>query len=106
MVRARFFGLCEISVMTDDNLEFVFNSELCARTKALREATGMTGEQMAIVLGVPVERYRKYENRSPLPSYLMQRFAITVGTSLEYLLTGKHAHQPILRAVDSRKKRA
>lgn len=92
--------------MTPDNLEFVFNSELCARTKALREATGMTGEQMAIVLGVPVERYRKYENRSPLPAYLMQRFAITVGTSLDYLLTGKHVSAPALRAVESRRKRA
>lgn len=44
---------------------------------------------MATALGVPSDRYRKYEYRSPLPAYLMERFALIVGCDLEYLITGK-----------------
>jgi hypothetical protein len=46
---------------------------------------------MATALGVPAERYRKYEYRSPLPHYLLERFALIVGRDLDYLLTGKVA---------------
>lgn len=60
---------------------------------------------MATALGVPAERYRKYEYRTPLPHYLVERFALIVGREIEYVLTGKIA--PI-RAVteEIRRKRA
>lgn len=69
--------------------ELQFNEELCARVHRLRNERGWTSEQMATALGVPAERYRKYEYRSPLPGYLMERFALIVGCDLPYLLTGK-----------------
>jgi hypothetical protein len=47
-----------------------------------------TAAQMATALGVPAERYRKYEYRSPLPHYLIERFALIVGRDVEYVLTG------------------
>lgn len=61
--------------MATSNAELAFNQEICARVQELRVAKGWKQEQMAVALGVPVERYRKYERRSPLPSYLMERFA-------------------------------
>lgn len=69
--------------------EFLFNNSLCERTKRFREETGMTAAQMADLLHVPADRYRKYERRSPLPAYLMERFCTAVGCDLEHLVIGK-----------------
>ncbi|MFA7308308.1 MAG: helix-turn-helix transcriptional regulator [Hyphomicrobium sp.] len=71
------------------NEQMLFENALCARVKRLREEKEWTAEQMAIALGVPPERYRKYENRSPMPQYLIPRFALVVDRSVEYVLTGK-----------------
>jgi transcriptional regulator with XRE-family HTH domain len=54
-----------------------------------REARGWTQAQMALALGIPAERYRKYETRSPLPLYLVERFALITGRDVVYLVTGK-----------------
>lgn len=72
-----------------ENEQFLFENALCERVKALREAKGWTAEQMGLALGIPPERYRKYENRSPLPQYLIPRFAQIVDRSIEFILTGK-----------------
>jgi len=66
-----------------------FNTALCGRVRQLREAGGWTQEQMAEALGIPADRYRKYETRSPMPAYLIQRFASIVGRHIEFVLTGK-----------------
>lgn len=79
--------------MPTSNEEAMFNESLCARVHALRNERGWTSQQMATALGVPPERYRKYEYRSPIPAYLMERFALIVGCDLEYLLTGKASRQ-------------
>lgn len=75
--------------MNDQNRELLFNETLVQRTHDLRKGRGWTAEQMATALGVPVERYRKYEKRSPLPAYLMERFCLIVDCDLDYLLTGR-----------------
>lgn len=77
------------SGMAISNEEAMFNEALCARVHRLRNERGWTSEQMATALGIPAERYRKYEYRSPMPSYLMERFALIVGCDIPYLLTGK-----------------
>lgn len=82
--------------MVETNAEKQFNAALCERVRELREAKKWTGKQMATALGIPAERYRKYEERSPLPSYLMERFCLITGVSLEYLLHGQ-IKQPIAR---------
>jgi len=85
--------------MTESNEEMLFNEALCARVKRWREEKGWTAQQMAIALGVPAERYRKYEVRSPMPQYLMPRFCLITGTDLENLLLGKprrRANAPVL----------
>lgn len=74
-----------------DNKEARFNDALCARVHRLRNERGWTAQQMATALGIPAERYRKYEYRSPLPHYLLEQFALIVGRDIEYVLTGKRS---------------
>lgn len=79
------------------NSEKEFNEAFIARVKQLREERGWTSEQMAIALGVPAERYRKYEYRTPLPHDLIEKFALTVDRDVSYVLTGKASAAPIRR---------
>lgn len=72
-----------------ENEELAFNQALCARVRELRDGKGWTAEQMATALGIPAERYRKYETRSPLPQYLVERFALITDRDISYVLTGK-----------------
>lgn len=74
--------------MATENEELLFNNALCARVKQLREERGWIAAQMATALGIPPDRYRKYETRSPLPAYLMERFCFHAGCSLDELVTG------------------
>jgi hypothetical protein len=62
--------------MVINNEEAIFNEAICARVHRLRNERGWTAAQMATALGVPPERYRKYEYRSPLPHYLIERSVI------------------------------
>lgn len=66
-----------------------FDALYIARVKALRQLRGMTAGQMSSLLGVPAERYRKYESRTPMPHVLMEQFALITGVSVEFLLTGR-----------------
>lgn len=98
---ARGYGRC-MAGMSD---EAAFNEALCARVHQLRTDRGWTAEQMATALGVPPDRYRKYEYRSPLPHYLVERFALIVGRDVEYILTGKAAPRRAM-PLESKRKRA
>lgn len=61
------------------------------RTKELRKAAGLTQQQMADALQIPLERYKKYENRSRLPGNLLHPFSVIVRRPVEYVLTGQAA---------------
>jgi hypothetical protein len=90
MSNARIFFIGTFGDMGQaSNEELLFNEALCARTRALRDGKGWTAEQMATVLGVPPDRYRKYENRSPIPHYLVPRLAGICDVTIEYILTGR-----------------
>lgn len=52
------------------------------RTKELRINRGYTQKDVAEFLGIPLEAYKKYENRSILPQFLMPRFCKLVGCEL------------------------
>jgi DNA-binding XRE family transcriptional regulator len=88
--------------------EATFNEAFCARVKRLRIERGWTQAQMASALDLPFERYKKYETRSPLPHYLIERLALTVDRDPCYVLTG-HEHnggyrpRPIARPVNFRR---
>ncbi|MEX2739953.1 hypothetical protein AB3480_00640 [Rhizobium mongolense] len=49
----------------------------------------MSAADMADLLDIPADRYRKYENRSPMPVYLIAKFCRIVGCDLEHLILGK-----------------
>jgi transcriptional regulator with XRE-family HTH domain len=66
-----------------------FDALYIARVKALRQLKGLTSGQMATLLGVPAERYRKYESRTPMPHALIEQFALITGVSVEFLVTGR-----------------
>lgn len=72
-----------------ESKEFIFNNEYCERVKRFRGETNMSAEEMANLLGIPPDRYRKYESRSPMPVYLVPDFCRIVGCDLEHLILGK-----------------
>jgi transcriptional regulator with XRE-family HTH domain len=61
------------------------------RIRALRGGKAWTAEQMANALGVQPATYRKYETENMMPHYLIERFALIKGRSIEYIFTGKDA---------------
>jgi transcriptional regulator with XRE-family HTH domain len=69
-----------------------FVKALCARTRAVREACGMTRTEMATALGVGYEAYRTYETRCALPHRLIARFSQISNTTPTYLFTGRSAN--------------
>lgn len=71
------------------NEQAIFENAYCQRVQQLRIERGWTQDQMATALGIPLDRYKKYEIRSPLPVYLIERFATIVGRDVEYVVTGK-----------------
>jgi transcriptional regulator with XRE-family HTH domain len=94
MSNAQFFGIVEFIGMTQPtNEELLFNEALCARTRALRDEKHWTAEQMASALGIPPDRYRKYEKRSPIPHYLIPRLALICDRTVEFILTGRTTKQ-------------
>jgi hypothetical protein len=68
-----------------------FYDNYVTRIRDLREAIGLSQEKMAKALGLPADRYRKYETieRRGLPPHLMERFCIVTDTTLDYLITGQ-----------------
>lgn len=62
------------------------------RTAELREAHGWTQLYMAQLLGIGLDAYKKFENRtgSTIAPELVEKFCRHVGVSIDYLFTGKH----------------
>lgn len=71
-----------------ENEELAYIVGLCGRVNELRIERGFTQESMAAALGVPYERYKKYETRTPIPMYLIEHFAQLVGRDVQYIVTG------------------
>ena len=72
-----------------DASEKVFNEQLVARTRKLRIASERTQAEMAALLNISVDRYKKYEKRSPLPHYLVPSFCAILDVSVSFFLTGR-----------------
>jgi transcriptional regulator with XRE-family HTH domain len=76
--------------MTDSkNEQRRFNEAFVERTRLLRLQTGRSQASMAELLGVSLDNYKKYEKRTPLPHYLMPRFAAIIPVDVEFLVTGE-----------------
>ncbi len=66
-----------------------YNRLFVARTRQAREYAGMTRAEVATMLGIKAPTYHKYENRTPLPHYLIERFCVLVRCNVEWLVTGQ-----------------
>ena len=66
----------------DGMSETTFAENFRRRTKELRMNRGFTQQEVAQFLGIEYEAYKKYENRSILPQFLMARFCKLVGCEL------------------------
>jgi DNA-binding XRE family transcriptional regulator len=88
----------QLFVMSFDS-EAAHIEAYCRRVKDLRAGKGWTQKQMAAALGIPLDRYKKYEDRSPMPTYLLERFALIVDRTVGYVVTGnpepRHNPPPI-----------
>lgn len=58
-----------------------YNVRFCARVKAIREEMGWSQKQMSLALGLELETYKKYEQRSPLPHRFIERFCLISGVA-------------------------
>jgi hypothetical protein len=66
-----------------------FQAEFRKRIRAARLAAGYKKpEDIAALLGIEKEAYKKYETRSMMPHHLMPLFATLVGRNINYLMTG------------------
>lgn len=72
-----------------DDAESTMRRAYIARVKEARKLTGRTQQEMATALGISLDRYKKYETRSPLPPYLLPRFAAIVGREVDTIMTGR-----------------
>jgi DNA-binding XRE family transcriptional regulator len=86
--------IARIMPMADDLTPTGLRARLRRRTAELREAHGWTQNEMAAFLGIGVEAYKKYENRSVLPHHLVPVFCRLVGVSIDFFYTGRHGDLP------------
>jgi hypothetical protein len=75
-------------LMSKNQPSSTWRDEFIQRTKVARSARYSTKE-MAKVLGIEEETYRKYEHRSALRHDLVEKFCIATGVAMEWLFTGK-----------------
>ena len=66
-----------------------FEKLFCERTRAAREATGMSMTEMARKMGIGAEAYRSYETLRPMRHFLIERFAGLAQIDIESLYTGR-----------------
>lgn len=56
--------------------ELAYVRKFCARTKELRERAGLEKHEVAEVLGIIEDTYKKYEYRRPLPHRYISKFCV------------------------------
>lgn len=78
----------------DDPRELAYNDALRERLRSRRVELRKTQQQVADELGIPFERYKKYETRSPLPPYLFVSAAAALQVEVHWLLTGRRTKSP------------
>lgn len=77
--------------MHADNPASTFNDSFIERTKAAREAAGLTQEGIATILGIRQDTYKQYETRSPLPHRFVPAFCAATRITEKWLFTGRQS---------------
>ena len=66
-----------------------YKQAFIARVKKARARHYKSMPKFASLLGIPYETYKKYEGRSYLPHYLIERFCALTHVTVTYLITGE-----------------
>jgi len=82
--------------MTKDSArKEAYRRDIIARTKMARELRNFKQHKVAKTLGISLEMYKSYENRTPLPHYLIEPWTMIMGVSIEWLITGEEVQRVI-----------
>ena len=73
----------------EDDAKTKFSAGVIARTIEARDAARLNQPQMATALGIPRDKYKQYEIRTPLPLYLMEQFCAITRTDPCWLAFGR-----------------
>lgn len=84
--------------MAETKARSLYRKELAGRMKRLREDSGRSQSEMARLLGVTFEAYKKQEQRGALPNDKTEAFAALVGKTVVYLVTGQEPAKRAKRA--------
>ena len=65
-----------------------FNKAVIQRTRDARKAAELTQEEVALALGITQGLYKTYETCTPIPLYLLERFAIITRSEPAWIAFG------------------
>ena len=71
-----------------------YSKVFIARIRKTREQADYSPSKVAKFLGITEAAYNKYETRSVMPHYLIERFSIITRADIAYLLTGEAKAEP------------
>lgn len=66
-----------------------FRERMCRRTRQIREDLRYDRVQFAKLLGVTYAAMQRYEERTPMPPHVIERFCLVTGYDPWYVLTGR-----------------
>jgi DNA-binding transcriptional regulator YiaG len=69
------------------------NLDVSMRIKELRAELGWPQRVMARLMGVPLTRYQKWEQRGRIPAEYLPKFAQLTNRTIEFILTGGRLDQ-------------
>lgn len=75
-------------------LKRAYNKSFAARTKTIRERSGIAAEEVANFLDVKLDTYYRYESKVAMPHYLIGRFLAITGGDAGYLMGVSLSRKP------------
>jgi len=74
--------------MTEKQKQVRYEGQFQARVELARTAANYDRPGMAKALGVPLDRYTRYESRHMMPLYLIPKFCKLTSVAVSWLITG------------------
>lgn len=71
--------------------ERAFNRRFCLAVRKARDDANLTQAETAMRLGIPRQRYRRYESSTPMPHNLLIAFTTLTQTTIGRLFTAASA---------------
>ena len=77
----------KIPAMTEKQRQSLYDRQFQARVQLARTAMNYDRVEMAKALGVPLDRYTRYESRHMMPLSLVPKFCKLTSVTISWLLT-------------------